>query len=754
MKIFKALGILLAATLLLAGCGGGSTLTGTGGGGGGGGTVASVILSSAKAGIAQDGSTSSTISATALNSANVAVAGVTVQFQVTAGGVLAVTQAITDANGIAMATLSAAPGTSTTALIVTAVAGSVSKSTTVNVIAVQQTLTLSTNAPQVTSDGSKSATITALLRDATNNVLPNVQVTFSPDTGSATPIQTAAGSLAVPAVPAGRTDANGIAQATVNAGGNFTDRTITVTVTGGSAPSSTIKILVIGTALSVTGQQNIVLGTQTPFTATLTDSSGQGIAATPVAFSSASGNTLSAPSVNTDSAGHATVLLTAATAGGDTITASALGLTSSTTTNISGQNFTITAPLKDALIQLGGFAPLSVTWTSNNLPVANAPVSFSTTRGTIVDAVTHAPLSPATVSTDANGQATVAVTSGLAGPAIIAASGTNVAAQVPVTFLANTPAQVAVQASPATVAIGGQSTISAIVRDAQNNLVQNASVDFVLVNDNTGASLLSPTAATNSQGTAQVIFQASSTPTSGDGITVQATVHGTAVTGTTKLVVGGQTVFLSLGTGNTIGTPSTAQYSQVWAVQAVDSHGGAVPNQPITAQVLPLYYFKGFRTWGGTYWVTVNSIPNCPGNQQCTDGHVYPPANYVYVPNGTQCANEDVNWTGIDVASQDLNQNGVIDPGNIASVNPSTGGVTDSNGSLLVTVVWPRDHAYYVGVRLLVKASVAGTESTASADFVLPGLAADFNTQTVSPPGPFSPYGFYNSLTNDCSNPK
>jgi hypothetical protein len=753
MKMFKIVGILLATSLMLAGCGGGATLSGGGGGGGGGATVSSVIISSSKPGVAQDGSTSSTISATALNSSNVAVTGVVVQFQVTAGGVLAVTQGTTDANGVAKASLTAAPGTATTAVIVKAVAGSVAASATVNITAVQQTLTLSTNAPQVTSDGSKSATITALLRDANNNVLPGVQVQFSPDTGAATPIETAAGGAVSPKVPAGTTDSNGIAQATVNAGGNFTNRTITVTASAGSAPNSTIKILVLGTALSITGQQNIVLGTQTPFTATLTDSSGQGIAATPVSFSSANGNTLSASSVNTDSAGHATVKLTAVTAGSDTITASALGLTSPTTTNISGQNFSITAPAKDALIQLGTFAPVSITWTSNNLPVVGAPVAFSTTRGAFYLDAAKTPL-PSPLNTDANGQVSVVVESDLAGPAIIAASGASVSAQVPVTFVSNTASQVAVQASPATVAIGGQSTISAIVRDVKNNLVQNASVDFVLVNDNTGASLLSPTATTNSQGTAQVIFQASSTPTSGDGITVQATVHGTAVSGTTKLVVGGQTVFLSLGTGNTIGTPSSAQYSQVWAVQAVDSHGGAVPNQPITAQVLPLYYYKGFRIWGGTYWVTVNSIPNCPGNQPCTDATVYLPSTYSYVPNGTQCANEDVNWTGIYVASQDLNQNGVIDPGNIASVDPSTGGVTDPNGSLLVTVVWPRDHAYYVGVRLLVKATVAGTESTASADFVLPGLATDFNQETTAPPGPFSPYGVYNSLTGDCSNKK
>ena len=357
-----------------------------------------------------------------------------------------------------------------------------------------------------------------------------------------------------------------------------------------------------------------------------------------------------------------------------------------------------------------------------------------------------------TVPTDGTGQATVAIASSLAGPAIISASGTSVSAQVAVNFVAQTAASIAVQASPATVAINGQSTISAVVRDAQNNLVSGATVNFNLTVDPTGGSLSAGSGVTDLQGRAQTIFTASSTTSAANGITVTATVAGTAVTGSTQLSVGGQTVFLSLGTGNKINAPNTAEYEQDWAVQALDSHGGAVSNQPITAKVLPLYYYKGFRNFVGSSWQTVNVIPNCPSGALCTDPNQFPPANYVYVPNGTKCANEDIGWTGIFVASEDVNQNGKFDPGNIASVNPSTGGVTDANGTLLLHVTWPQDHAYYVGVRLIATATVQGTESTASADFVLPGLATDFNSASVGPPGPFSPYGFANSAVNDCSN--
>ena len=217
---------------------------------------------------------------------------------------------------------------------------------------------------------------------------------------------------------------------------------------------------------------------------------------------------------------------------------------------------------------------------------------------------------------------------------------------------------------------------------------------------------------------------------------ITAAVQGTAVSGTTALTVGGQTVFLSLGTGNTINSPDQATYSITYAVLALDAQGAAVANVPITLKVLPISYVKGRRVWNGTTWATV---PSTLGS----DPDAAPPG-------ASTCANEDTDYSGNinSLPNKDYNGNGRLDPGNVAAVSPSSG-TTDQNGELAVAITYPKDHAYYVTVQFVATTSVAGTQSSASATFQLPGAAADFNTQTIAPPGPFSPYG----QGTTCANP-
>src|SRR5262249_44151812 len=152
--------------------------------------------------------------------------------------------------------------------------------------------------------------------------------------------------------------------------------------------------------------------------------------------------------------------------GTDTITATALGLTQTISVTVSAQSFTFTAPTSGAKVNLGVSQAVTVNWLSNGTPVAaGTQVTFSASRGT---------LSSTTAVTDASGNASVSISSTGAGPAIIDATGTGVSAQVSLDFVATTPTQIAVQAGPAAVAVQGQSTVSALVRDANNNLVEGA----------------------------------------------------------------------------------------------------------------------------------------------------------------------------------------------------------------------------------------------------------------------------------------
>ncbi|MDP9064326.1 MAG: Ig-like domain-containing protein, partial [Pseudomonadota bacterium] len=175
----------LTLSAWLSACGGGGNTLSTTPAPTGGPTASSVTslsVATSAAQIAADGSVAATISATAKDANNNVVSGAAVKFSASAGG-LAVTQATTDANGLATATLRAGGAPVGTAITVTAAAGSVNGKVAVSVIDIKQTIGLITSLPQIPSDSSKKATITALVRDANNNFMPNVTVSFHASSG-------------------------------------------------------------------------------------------------------------------------------------------------------------------------------------------------------------------------------------------------------------------------------------------------------------------------------------------------------------------------------------------------------------------------------------------------------------------------------------------------------------------------------------------------------------------------------------------
>jgi hypothetical protein len=711
----------LACGAMLAGCGGssrtltGSTTTTTTS------SAATLTVTASSAQIAADGSNSSTITAVAKDANNNLISGATVTFSASAGG-LAVTQAITDSTGSAIATLTAGGAPVGTTITVTAATGGVTGKTTVAVVNIQQTITVLTSAPQIPSDGSKSATITAYVRNASNQFVSGVAVNFVPTSGGLVVTQ-------------GTTDANGKATATLSAAGDPTNRTITVTASAGTS-TATVPVAVIGTSLTLTGPASLVQGGQGTYTIALTDSGGNGIPNETVTLASTKGNTLNPSTLVTDTTGQKGFNYTAVNGGTDTITASTLGLTATQSVAVSTQNFAFTAPAANVQVPIGTPVTVTVAWTASGVAQSGQSVSFSATRGT---------LSASTATTNSSGSASVTLSSTTSGPSVISATGNGVSAQVTVNFIATLPAAIAVQASPATVATQGQSTITATVRDANNNLVQGQAVNFSITQDSTGGALSVASATTNAQGQASTVYTATTTTSASNGVVIQAAVPGTGVSGTATLTVGGQTVFLSLGTGNTIspypvGATVTTQYELPYSVQAVDAAGNGVNGATVTFTVTSLSYVKGLRVWNGTEWTTQT-------NTSATD-----PDNYsavgVTLAGVPSCKSEDLNKNGVLDPGEDYNGNGKLDPGLVASTDVVSA-VTANGGSASFNLIYPKDHAYYVAVRLTATATVTGTQSSTSADFWLPGLSTDFETQTTAPPGPTSPYG----TASTCANP-
>jgi hypothetical protein len=102
------------------------------------------------------------------------------------------------------------------------------------------TITATTSAPTIPSDGSAAATITAYVRDANNTLVSGVPVAFTATSGGI------AGAAAI-------SDANGAATAQLITAGDQSLRTITVTATAGSL-QATVNVQVVSSSSTTTVQ--------------------------------------------------------------------------------------------------------------------------------------------------------------------------------------------------------------------------------------------------------------------------------------------------------------------------------------------------------------------------------------------------------------------------------------------------------------------------------------------------------------------
>jgi Bacterial Ig-like domain (group 1) len=586
------------------------------------------------------------------------------------------------------------------------------------------TLTMLTSSPTLPSDGSSTVTITALVRDSNNNVMENVGVVFSANSGSLVVTQPST------------TDANGTVTATLSTGGDPSIRTITVTGLAGGSATATTTITVAGLSVSIDGPGSLATGSQGSYTVRVTDNpvGGSPVPGAAVTVASSAGGAITLAAPTTDLAGEVTFTLTAPGGASTVLTATALGANSVPfTVTISSDSFSFTSPAANTEIDLGTEQQISVAWAQG----AGQPISFSTSRGGFTNCA-GAAVPNDTVLADGTGNATICTTSVNAGPAVMTATNSaNASIQLNVEFVATTPAALELQANPFTIGPNEQSTITSIVRDPAGNLVKNQVVLFNL-SDVTGGSLSVAQATTNSQGRAQTIYRASTTTSSVDGVQVTATVQGfPAVTDNVFLTVAQSELFLSIGTGNEIEEPNQSQYRKEWAIAVTDAQGNGVANTSVTFSVLSERYWDGFRTFplGGNSWDTT----------------VGPPAGCL--DEDTLTGDPGLDRNGLLDAGEDNNGNGKIEAGNIATAAAQVGGggslVTDANGFGLIWVYWPQEYAYYLEVTLEARTTVQGTEFAETTTFVLDGSATDFNNANVAPPGVTSPFG----TDLDCSTP-
>ena len=659
------------------------------------------------------------------------VSGQTITFTAPSRGTLSALTGITDANGQFAVTYTAGATPATDTIQVRTVNGITGTlSITITPPAGASRIDLFVSSPQLGSNGIGSVTLTALVRDAANNVASGVLVSFAADSGG---IQ----------VTNGTTGAAGTATALLTTGGDQRNRTINVTATTGNL-SSRNTVQITGTTLSISGASSIVLGVSTRFSIILRDSGGTGIANQFITVSSALGNPLSATTITTDITGQTTVDVTGLLPGNDMIQVSGLGVTATTTLLISAANFLLTVPASATQVPLNTLQPVDVHWDQGGVPQVSQVINFFATRGNFTTTSVCPAVVVPTISatTDANGDTTtVNICSDNAGPAVISAAA-NVSAgpssQVGIEFVATTVASLILQASPTTIGAnvsGGstqQSVITAVVRDARANLVKNQTVSFSL-SDVSGGQIFPASAVTDSFGRASTVYTAGAAPSAHNGVLITAAVG--AVTNIVTLTVTQQPLFVVLGTGNLINSPSSTQYALPYSILVTDANGNPVANAPVQLSVLPTRYQKGFyalffNAGACTGWGKVLSIQ---GNIDPDDAD-------------QACQNEDSNFNGILDPGEDHNSNGILDPGNVATV-PGTV-TTDVSGFAFFDVVYAKEFTWVV-VDLEARTVVAGSEGLSRAQFFLSGAAADFTNCSVPPPGQVSPYGISQTCACD-----
>lgn len=564
-----------------------------------------------------------------------------------------------------------------------------------------------------------SSTITAIVKDGSNLALADQVVSFSASSG-------------VLVVTQATTDASGEAVATVSPGMNAENRTVVVTATAGGMSAST-TVTMTGSSVNISGASAAALGVETQLTVTVRDSSGAAVPGAAVAISSANGNTLAPASLLTDNNGQGSVAFTATTGGTDTVTATALGASATHSIGVSSDAFTVTMAPE---IAINTCAPITVAWSSGGVAVNGSTVTVSPTRGELYtdSACTIDPPSTSDQLTVNAGSGTIYIMSSEAGPTEVIATTASVTATANAEFIATTPASLVIQASRTTLSLNDSVDLTATVRDADNNLVKGATVVFAIDADTTGGSISPPYDTTDSMGRANTVYSSTSQSSELDGIVIRATVSGTVISDTISLTVGGSSVSISIGMATRIESLNTSTYRYSGAVQVADAAGNPVAGKTVTLQLDTESYDKGARGDIGTVKDVAISSVNAGAS---TFG--------VFVATGfLSCGNEDLNRNGIlDTSDVDVNGNGTLEPGTPATITPSV--TTDSSGNAVFDVVYPKDYADWVNVKITASVQVSGTESAKSTRFLLPISSGD----AASPPGVVSPYGTGSS----CSNP-
>lgn len=665
---------------------------------------------------------------TLLSGAGSPIPNQTIQFNSEAGNQFSQYSAVTDALGVASVSVSTAAGADVISAI--ALDGTALTSTPLTVvenveaIVTQSRVRLISTAQQLSTGTNEVVSITTLVTDESNRVLSGKSVSFSSTGGVLQNI-------------VGTTNEAGQATAELSLAGDLRNQDIVISAMVDELVSE-LTVKAEGSNFKLEGPTAIASGDEAELKIFLENGVGQPIANELVKVSSTAGNTILPESGVTDSDGMISVMVGSAS-GSDRILVSALDntVTAGRELQVAVDVLTVipqTVPYDS--IPVDTYTPFSVQWTSSGIPVSNQSMRFISTAGMLRAVNSGAPgTSSVDVFTDANGIAIVEVLSTSAGPATISYSDSLDAdplSQHRVDFVATMPSRVEIEATPASVATGTASTISAVVTDAYGNPVKDIVVEFSSP-DLRGGTLSPVSFVTDKDGKADISFNAGSLPTETDGIEIVGvlTDYGQVAPATTRLTVTESQLNVIIGLSGVLSEIETdTRYSKTGVIQVTDGAGRPVPDATILLGLDSLEYAYGFMA----------GYDEDDDDKSDRWGMVIT----------TRCEAEDMNGNRILDPGEDSNNNGELDPRDPALVDEDTENsptlvasqiTTDSSGVGFFTLVYPQSNAGYFALEVVARVEALGTEGVATYRTGLDMSSGDADNIDVSPPNAVSPYG-------------
>ena len=404
-----------------------------------------------------------------------------------------------------------------------------------------------------------------------------------------------------------------------------------------------------------------------------------------------------------------------------------------------------------------GFSPVNDIIVGNrqvvvlNVPDANNGdnVTLSTNKGEIFVSSNETTGSSRRILTVANKQVVFYVESNVPGSATITAEYGTDSKETVLSYVSIQPKKLILQIERNVLSVGSATSVVARVLDKDDAPVKNAIVQFTTIRDSSGGNLSKAVAITNSNGQAMVTYNAGQNSTSTNGVEIKAQVQSirlpngqeqtvNTLADNSNITVQTRSTFISFAFADKLSVDdSEIYYFRKGSVSVLNSTGKPAINQPVSINLNPYDYYKGF------YFVDFDINGDKVWNRK-----------------DIRCDKEDDNDNGILDDGEDFNGNGQLDPVNTAAIINNSGQIvgsnqnfnftTDSTGRVDFSVRYPKEYARWYRAKVTVNTRVDGSESQQSRVIDFPALEDDIDINLSKRPNTRSPFGIdFSSCLND-----